>query len=40
MSYMTQKMKVEFEEDADVTAVMEKVRAACKKVEPDCEIFL
>ena len=40
VSYMTQKMKVEFEEDADVTAVMEKVRAACKKVEPDCEIFL
>ena len=40
VSFMTQKMKVEFEEDADQTAVMEKVRTACKKVEPDCEIFL
>ena len=39
VSYMTQKMKVEFQEDADVAAVMEQVRAACKKVEPDCEIF-
>lgn len=40
VSFMTQKMKVEFEEDADQAAVMEKVRTACKKVEPDCEIFL
>jgi cation transport ATPase len=39
VSYMTQKMKVVFEEDADAAAVMEKVLAACKKVEPDCEIF-
>ena len=37
---MTLKMKVEFEEGADVAAVMEKVRLGCKKVEPDCEIFL
>ena len=40
VSFMTQKMKVEFEEDADVAAVMEQVRTACKKVESDCEIFL
>ncbi len=40
VSFMTQKMKVEFEEDADVAAVMEQVRAACKRVESDCEIFL
>ncbi len=40
VSFMTQKMKVEFEEDADVAAVMEQVRAACKKVESDCEIYL
>ena len=39
VSYMTQKMKVVFEEDADAASVMEKVLAACKKVEPDCEIF-
>ena len=40
VNFMTLKMKVEFEEDADVAAVMEQVRAACKKVESDCEIFL
>ena len=40
VSFMTQKMKVEFEEDADVASVMEQVRAACKKVESDCEIYL
>lgn len=40
VSYMTQKMKVEFEEDAEVEKVMSQVLAACKKVEPDCEIFL
>lgn len=40
VSFMTQKMKVEFEEDADAATVMEQVRAACKKVESDCEIYL
>lgn len=40
VSFMTQKMNVEFEEGADVKAVMEKVVKACKKVESDCEIFL
>ena len=40
ISFMTQKMKVEFEEEADVKAVMEQVRKACKRVEADCEIFL
>ena len=40
VSFMTLKMKIEFEEGADAAAVMEKVRAGCKKVEPDCEIFL
>ena len=40
VSFMTQKMNVEFEEGADVAAVMEKVMKACKKVESDCEIFL
>lgn len=40
VSFMTQKMKVEFEEDADEKAVMEKVVKACKKVEDDCEIFV
>ena len=40
VSFMTLKMKVEFDEGADVDAVMKNVLAACKKVEPDCEIFL
>ncbi len=40
VSFMTQKMKVEFEEDADVASVMEQVVKACKKVESDCEVYL
>ena len=34
LSFMTLKLKVEFEDGADVDAVN------CKKVEDDCEIFL
>ena len=37
---MTLKMKVEFDEGVDADAVMKNVRANCKKVEDDCEIFL
>lgn len=40
VSFMTQKMKVEFAEGTDVKAVMQNVRKACKRVEDDCEIFL
>ena len=40
VNYMTQKMIVEFAEDADPKQVMKKVLKACKKVEPDCEIEL
>ena len=40
VSFMTQKMKVEFAEGADPAAVMADVLKACKKVESDCEIFL
>ncbi len=40
VSFMTLKMKVEFEEGADVDEVMNNVRNNCKKVEDDCEIFL
>ncbi len=40
VSFMTLKMKVEFEEGADVDDVMKNVRSNCKKVEADCEIFL
>ena len=40
VSFMTQKMKVEFEEGADVDSVMKEVLKNCKKVEDDCEIYL
>ena len=40
VSFMTLKMKVEFEDGADVDAVMKNVYANCKKVEEDCEIYL
>lgn len=39
ISFMTQKMKVTFEEGADETAVMSNVLKAAKKIESDFEIF-
>lgn len=39
VNFMTLKMKVEFEDGADVDKVMENVLENCKKVEDDCEIF-
>ena len=38
VSYMSLKMKVEFNEGADEKAVMQEVFKACRKIEPDCEI--
>ena len=40
VNFMTLKMKVEFEDGADVNEVMQNVRANCKKVEDDCEVFI
>lgn len=40
VNFMTLKMNVEFEEGADVATVMDAVVKACKKVEPDCEVFV
>lgn len=40
VSFMTQKMKVEFEDGAAADTVMQEVLRNCKKVESDCEIFL
>lgn len=40
VNFMTQKMIVEFEDGQDASQVMDSVLKACKKVEPDCEIFL
>ena len=40
VNFMALKMIVEFDEGQEPKAVMEDVLKACKKVEPDCEIFL
>ena len=40
VNFMTQKMIVEFDEGQEPKDVMKNVLDACKKVEPDCEIFL
>ena len=39
VNFMTLKMKVEFEEDADVTAVMQAALKNAQKVDDDIEIF-
>ena len=38
VNFMTQKMEVEFADNADEKSVMKAVFKACRKVEPDCEI--
>ncbi|HIW55214.1 MAG TPA: cation transporter [Candidatus Ruthenibacterium merdigallinarum] len=40
VNFMMLKMNVEFEDGQDAKAVMQAVRANCKKVEDDCEIYL
>ena len=40
INFVLQKMNVEFEDGADVDAVMKQVLKNCKKVESDCEIEL
>ncbi len=40
VNFMALKMNVEFEDGADVAAVMKDVLKNCKKVEDDCEIFI
>ncbi|MCQ2551090.1 MAG: cation transporter [Clostridia bacterium] len=39
VSFMTLKLKVEFEEGVDEKEVMTAALKNCKKVEDDCEIF-
>ena len=39
VTFITQKMKIEFEEGADCDKVMEEVLRKAKKVEPDFEIL-
>ena len=40
VNFMTLKMSVEFEDSADVKAVMEAVRDNCRRVDDDCVIFI
>ena len=40
VNFMALKMIVDFEDGADIPAVMKEVTARCKKVEDDCEIYL
>lgn len=40
LSFMTLKLKVEFEEGADIDSVMREALKNCKKVEQDCDIFI
>ena len=40
VNFMTLKMSVEFADGYEPKDVMQNVLDACKKVEPDCEIFL
>ena len=40
VNFMALKMIVDFEDGADIPAVMKEVTARCRKVEDDCEIYL
>ncbi len=40
VNFMALKMKVEFEEGADVDAVMKEVRKACRRVDDDAEVYI
>lgn len=40
LSFMTLKLRVDFEDGADDGEVMAQVLKNCKKIEDDCEIFL
>lgn len=40
VNFMTLKMAVEFDEDANPKEVMKEVLKNCKRVEDDCEIFI
>lgn len=40
VSFMQQKMTIEFSENADIGSVMQQVVKTIRKVEPDCEVIL
>lgn len=39
INFMALKMKVEFEDGAEVASVMKEVLAVCRRIESDCEIY-
>ena len=39
VNFMLLKMTVDFEEGVNEADVMKKVKKACKRVEPDCEVY-
>lgn len=39
VNFMSLKMKVEFAEGAEPNKVMAEVLRACRRVEPDCEVY-
>lgn len=39
ISFMTQKMKVEFEDDVDAEAVMDEITRTAQRIEPDFKII-
>ena len=40
VGFVTQKMKIEFEDTADINLVIDNIIKRCKKIEPDFEIFV
>ena len=40
VNFMTQKMTVEFADAESEKEVMKRVLKACRKIEPDCEIYM
>lgn len=40
VNFMTQKMIIEFEDNADIPTIMQEVIKNCKVVEDDCQIYL
>ena len=40
LSFMTLKLKIEFEDGVNIDEVMQKAYKNCKVVEDDCEIYL
>ncbi len=39
ISFMTLRLSIEFEESADEKAIMKKALKACRRIEPDCDIY-